>query len=190
MNNEVHDRLMKDERNQTRFAALLSDLARQLGRMDSTTFEKVLSGEFRVEVRVAEDSKTRRPGKKSQIADKKFVGLRDALRKTETREQAREMIDRALRTKDDLYQLARLLDIPALKNATSEHLKDRLVEATIGFRIRSAAVQGKLKMSSRHTEANRLDAMLGEAGVNPNAPSGNNMSFQYRTVMTEQPPKK
>ena len=170
--------MMKDARNQTRFAALLNDLARQLGRMDSAKFEKVLSGELRLEVHVAEDSKTRRPVKKSQIPDEKLVGLRDALRKTETREQAREMIDSALRTKDDLYQLTRLLDISTLKNATSEHMKDRLVEATVGFRIRSAAVQGKLKMSNRHTGANQLDAMFGEAGVNPSASNGNNMSFK------------
>ena len=169
--------MMKDARNQTRFAALLNDLARQLGRMDSAKFEKVLSGELGLKVHVTEDSKTRKPVKKSQMSDEKLVGLHDALRKTETREQAREMIDSTLRTKDDLYQLARLLDIPTLKNATSEHMKDRLVEATVGFRIRSAAVQGKLQMSNRHTEANQLDAMLGEAGVNPSAPNGNSMSF-------------
>lgn len=169
--------MMKDARNQTRFAALLNDVARQLGRMDSVRFEKLLSGELKLEVHVAEDSKTRRPGKKSQIPDEKLAGLREALRKTETRGQAREMIDSALRTKNDLYQLARLLDIPILKNATSEHMKDRLVEATVGFRIRSAAVQGKLKMSNRPTKANQLDAILGEAGVNPSALSGNSMSF-------------
>ena len=129
------------------FVALLHDLARQMQAMDDAEFEKILSGDLKIEVRVAGGSQEQKRRKKRTPSPEDTARLCNALRRTNTREQARELIDNALHTRDQLLELARALDIPVPKTVNMEHLKTRLVEATVGFRIRSAAVQGKLEMS-------------------------------------------
>lgn len=133
------------------FVVLLNDLARQLEKLDNTEFEKVLSGELGVEVRVAGEPHEKKPKQRKQVSSGELERLHSALRKVDTREQARRLIDDALQTKDELSQLARILDIPVPRNASIEHLKARLVEATVGFRIRSAAVQGKRESSEENS---------------------------------------
>ena len=135
-----------------RFAALLHDLARQVATMDDDKFEKLLSGESRLEVHVAGESHKEKREKRKRTSMEDLQRLHNSLRNTETREQARELIDGCLYTKEDLFQFARLLDVPFPKTATIDNLKVRLVEATVGFRIRSAAVQGHLDSSKRLPE--------------------------------------
>ena len=79
----------------------------------------------------------------SRCSDEEFEKLQDALRNTDTREQAREIIDRLLHTKAELTRFARVLDIPVPKSTSSEQIKDRLVEGTVGYRIRSAAIRSR-----------------------------------------------
>ena len=43
----------------------------------------------------------------------------------------------------DLEVLARKLDIPFTKKDIIEKLKDKIIEGTIGFRLRSQAIQDK-----------------------------------------------
>ena len=45
-------------------------------------------------------------------------------------------------SKDDMARLARQLDIQVQKSDSADQLKARIIESTIGFRIRSAAIQG------------------------------------------------
>lgn len=129
------------------FVALLHDLARQMQAMDDVEFEKILSGDLKIEIRVAGGSQEQKRRKKKTHSPEDTARLCNALRRTNTREQARELIDNALHTKDQLLELARALDIPVPKTVNMEHLKTRLVEATVGFRIRSAAVRGELETS-------------------------------------------
>lgn len=121
--------------------SLLRDLARQIQAMDDSEVESVLAGQSRIEIRppVAkpEGSRTR-----SRCADKDLARLQYRLRHTDTRQRARDLIDELLHTKAELTRFARALDIPVPKSISSEQIKDRLVEGTVGYRLRSAAIRG------------------------------------------------
>ena len=121
--------------------SLLRDLASQIQTMDDSEFESVLAGQSRLEIRPplkkSEEQRTR-----IRCSDEEFGRLQEALRNTHTRERARELIDGLLHTKTELTRFARVLDIPVPKSTSSEQLKDRLVEGTVGYRIRSAAIRG------------------------------------------------
>ena len=121
--------------------SLLRDLASQIQAMDDSEFERVLSGKSRLEIRPPK-KKSEEQQPRIRCSDEDLERLREALRSTNTRERARELIERFLHTKAELTRFARVLDIPVPKSTSSEQLKDRLVEGTVGYRIRSAAIRG------------------------------------------------
>ena len=121
--------------------SLLRDLASQIQSMDDSEVESVLSGKYRLEISPpGKNSKRQRTS--IRCSDEEIMRLRDELRNTDTRERAREILDKVLHTKAELMRFARALDIPAPRSASSEQLRDRLIEGTVGFRLRSAAIRG------------------------------------------------
>ena len=122
--------------------SLLRDFASRLQKMDDSELESVLAGEFRLDIRPPQ-KKSKRQSTRNRYLDEEFEKLQDALRNTDTREQARELIDSILHTKEELTRFARVLDIPVPKSISSEQIKDRLVEGTVGYRIRSAAIRAR-----------------------------------------------
>lgn len=123
------------------FVSLLRDLARQIQAMDDSEIESVLAGQYRLEIRPPA-MKQKRQQTQVRGSDDEVARLQDALRTTDTREQARQLIAELLHTKAELIRFARALDIPVPKSASAEQLKDRLVEGTVGYRLRSAAIRG------------------------------------------------
>ena len=121
--------------------ALLRNVARQIQAMDEATLNRVLEGGFRIDADLP--SKPKPTSKPSACSDEQISELKAALNKIDSHEEARRVIGNSLGSRAQLVSFARALDIPAPKNSTSEELKDRLVEATVGFRVRSAAIRGR-----------------------------------------------
>ena len=59
-----------------------------------------------------------------------------------TRQDAQALLDSKFPTKKALEKIARKLDIPIVRQDRIEDLRDKIVEATVGSRIRSQAIQG------------------------------------------------
>ena len=121
--------------------ALLRNVARQIQAMDETTLNRVLAGGFRIDADWPSKPKT--ANRQSACSDKQINELKVALSKIDSHEEARRVIGNSLGSRDQLICFARALDIPTPKNSTSEELRERLVEATVGFRVRSAAIRGR-----------------------------------------------
>ena len=131
--------------------SLLRDFAREIQAMDDSQIERILAGELRIEVRVPEKSAAKTPEEKAQCSDHEIDLLRQALQRADSREQAGVLIDQYLHSKADMIRFARILDIPAPQKTSSKNLKNRLVEATVGYRLRSAAIRGDMSASSDST---------------------------------------
>ena len=58
------------------------------------------------------------------------------------REEGEKYITEKKFTRSDLELVCKELDIPFNKKDTIEKLKDKIIEGTIGFRLRSQAIQG------------------------------------------------
>ncbi|WP_047450799.1 hypothetical protein [Alistipes sp. ZOR0009] len=67
----------------------------------------------------------------------------DELNKMNSREDGLKLIVDKCSSRLDFEALAKKLDIPFTKKDTIEKLKDKIVEGTIGFRLRSQAIQDK-----------------------------------------------
>ena len=122
--------------------SLLRDLASQIQKMDDSEIESVLAGESRLEIRPPQ-KKAKRQRTRNRYLDEESEKLQGALQNTDTREHARELIDSFLHTKEELTRFARVLDIPVPRSISSEQIKDRLVEGTVGYRLRSAAIRAQ-----------------------------------------------
>lgn len=59
-----------------------------------------------------------------------------------TRQEAQVLLDKKYPSKKALELIARKLDIPIIRQDKVEDLRDKIVEATVGARIRSQAIQG------------------------------------------------
>lgn len=75
------------------------------------------------------------------LAIKKLIGY-------ETREEASMFLLNNYPTRKLLEPIARKLDIPIIKQDKIEILREKIVEATVGAKIRSQAIQGKGAPSS------------------------------------------
>ena len=126
------------------FVSLLRDFARQIQAMDDAQIERILAGELRIEVRAPEKERAKAHENKASCSDREIELLRRELQEAGSREQARVLIDRYLHSKADLVHFARVLDIPAPQKSSSDDIKTRLVESTVGYRLRSAAIRGNM----------------------------------------------
>ena len=59
-----------------------------------------------------------------------------------SREEAQDFLNLNCSTRKTLEPIARNLDIPIMKQDKVETLRDKIIEATVGARIRSQAIQG------------------------------------------------
>lgn len=59
-----------------------------------------------------------------------------------SRQDAQALLDAQFPSKKALEVIARRLDIPIIRHDRVEDLRDKIVEATVGARIRSQAIQG------------------------------------------------
>jgi hypothetical protein len=94
-----------------------------------------------------------------KLSDEK---LSELLRKTSTREEGFKILDDFCNTREALQNLASYIDISNNKKDTKLILRERIVERTIGFRLRSQAIQGKPiekieKVDTKPTQENHPD---------------------------------
>ena len=80
------------------------------------------------------------PAKSRDTVD--YDELLRSLQESESREAADEHLKSYRLRREQLITLARRLDVPAMKGDNSDRLVARIVESTVGFRLRSAAVRG------------------------------------------------
>ena len=120
--------------------SLLRSFARQIQSLEEDEIGRLLAGDWRIEVGLGKSMRRNRT--RARCSPIELERLRHELSSTVSRESAKELIENVVRSREDLTDLAKALDIPAPKRSSTENLKDRLIEATVGFRLRSAAIRG------------------------------------------------
>ncbi len=73
----------------------------------------------------------------------KIEEVAETLQKLDTREEGLRILTDLCPAKKDLQSLAIHIDIPNSKKDSIQTLRERIIEATIGYRLRSKAIQGE-----------------------------------------------
>lgn len=123
---------------------LLRDLAKQVQALDDQEFENILAGIAHIELRIISQGQNKGRLKKVRLTESQMLEIRNALEKMKTREEGAKLLKEKCKIKEDLISLSRYIDLPVQKSDKVEQLSERIIEATIGYRARSAAIQGKL----------------------------------------------
>jgi hypothetical protein len=110
--------------------------------LNDADYEKLLDDSFRLEINIR-----KRVDRAILHESKSTVNaalVLESLAGFSSREEARLYLDNTLPSKKDLEFVARELDISVLKSDKVKSLREKIVEATVGARIRSNAIQGKV----------------------------------------------
>jgi hypothetical protein len=75
-------------------------------------------------------------------ADVDVVSIIDELYRINTREDGILFLQSKCFSKTDFEAVAKKLDVPFQKKDSIEKIKNKIIEGTIGFRLRSQAIQG------------------------------------------------
>lgn len=117
----------------------LRQLVSALERLSDVDLAKLMNDSYNVEIRF-----TRKRNKEEipEIPEADLSALVSKLTAFTSRQEAQGYLDTNYGTKKTLELIARHLDIPIMKQDKIEVLRDKIIEATVGARIRSQAIQG------------------------------------------------
>lgn len=121
---------------------LLRELAKQVQSLDDQEFGNILTGMANIELRIISQGQNKGRLKRVKLTEPQMLEMRNALEKMKTREEGAKLLKEKCKTKEDLISLSRYIDLPVQKHDKVEQLLERIIEATIGYRARSAAIQG------------------------------------------------
>lgn len=123
-------------------AAILRELASQIEALRVEDVESILTGAKRFDIRITSTRNVVDEAKVIKRSENDLFEAIKTLHEMKTREEGERFLREKFNTKADLVLLAKAIDVPVYKTDTVEMVAEKIVEATIGFRTRSAAVQG------------------------------------------------
>lgn len=126
---------------------LLDFLAEAARALKEEEVEAVLEGRSRIIIHVEEVKRRKRNRHESFTSQEpEGVGLQeaaDSLRGMATREAGTGYLQTHFKNRPDLLRLARFLDLPVGERDPRSRMEEKIVDATIGFRLRSDAIQNR-----------------------------------------------
>lgn len=121
-------------------AAILREVANFLRALTHEQVDELARGDARIIL--ARRNTSARKQRVSQDQSVDLDGVRATLQEMDTRDEGQAFLDRIKLPRSALQILATSMDMPVNKSDTVEKLKDLVIEATIGFRLRSNAIRG------------------------------------------------
>jgi len=115
-------------------------LSKELQKFSDEELADISSGKAKIKIAMINNSST---SKKSIARDIDCQKIKSDLNSFQTREEGLEYLNLQCKTKKELTALAKIIDIPVQKTDKIDQLKEKIIESTIGFRLRSAAIQNK-----------------------------------------------
>ncbi len=105
--------------------------------------EALLAGKGRLSVSVEAASAMKQRGRRTTAAAVvEPTVIRDTLRSVASREEGVEYLRAVAGSRAAVQRIARFLDLPVRRGETVDRLREKIIEATIGFRLRSQAIRG------------------------------------------------
>jgi hypothetical protein len=127
---------------------LLGHLAKAASALSEKEVRAVLDGRARIELHLVEVVKPRAkervpPARRTEIDTGTLKEAVHRLRQMLTREDGRDYLLTHFGTKEELVLLARSVDVPVRDRDPRSSIEDKVIDATIGFRLRSDAIQNR-----------------------------------------------
>ena len=118
---------------------LLLSVNKLVNGLTDDELERLESGKLELSLKVSKS-------KKSSIVildEKSIKNINEQLDSAKSREEGVEIIESTLKNKSELEMFARYIDVAVMKSDKVNEIKSNIVDATVGARLRSGAIQGK-----------------------------------------------
>jgi len=116
----------------------LSSFLQKLTEMDMLDLE---NGDKEIKFEIM--YKEKHIAKTFSIDESSMLDIISELNKMTSRENGLELLNNKCSLRQDYESIAKRIDIPHSKKDTIDKLKEKIIEGTIGFRLRSQAIQDK-----------------------------------------------
>ena len=123
---------------------LLLSVNKLVNKLTNEELEILESGNFELSLNM--------PKRKSSKGDKQSAttldegslkSISEQLDSAKSREEGLVIIESSLKNKNELEFFAKHIDVAVMKSDRVDKIKDNIVDATVGARLRSSAIQGK-----------------------------------------------
>lgn len=130
---------------QKAFGEVFSQLAKDFKKLSSEDFNNVLNGSSKLRLSIdGAKSKTTRSRASSSVEEFNIAAISEQLTQFSEREEAITYLKKVCPKKDHLKAIAKHLEVPILSKDTIPKIQQKIAEATVGHRLRSQAIQGKI----------------------------------------------
>ena len=143
---------MSDEMNLD--TAILSKIRGALDRLSESDREKLGDPAFEMQIKLSR----RRIASSRKTSEIPLDVVATKLSTFDSRDEAQSYLKSVAKTKKDLEQIARHFEMVISKRDKIENLVDRIVETTVGARLRSRAIQGAVGREKSVGDQKRLKA--------------------------------
>ena len=130
--------------NKKAISNLLLSVNKLVSRLTNEELEVLESGKFELSLNIPKE-KSSKSGKSSvAVLDETLLNsINEQLDLAKSREEGIVIIETSLKNKNELEVFAKHIDVAVMKNDRVDKIRNNIVDATVGARLRSGAIQGK-----------------------------------------------
>ncbi|MEW6027675.1 MAG: hypothetical protein AB1599_10345 [Planctomycetota bacterium] len=125
------------------FSKILEILSMEILTLSEDELQNIAEGKARIKIKILEDKESKEENSVN------YEELIEELNSIRNRETGMHIVNSKLKTKDDVVGLAKFIDIPVKKSENIKFIKEKIIEATIGYRLRSASIQDIEELNNR-----------------------------------------
>ncbi len=122
------------------FSVVLFKLSKEIKKLDDNSLTRVVNGQAKLKLQVIEKAKKQSQTTQSDIEIKE-IALK--LNGMTSNDEGMLLLKERCKRKADLQMLAQHLDISFSKRDTIPQLTEKIIDSTIGYRTRAAAIQNQ-----------------------------------------------
>ena len=141
--------------NKNMISSLFSLFAKEMEKFSETDLIDISSGKATLKIEIVKSKPTLQTTSHHEMD---LSNVKSVLDSFQSREEVLEYLNQNFKTKKDLTSLAKIVDAHVQKSDKIDQLKEKIIESTIGFKLRSAAIQNKSINEKPSNEANSVDA--------------------------------
>ena len=123
---------------------LLTSVLELVNNLTSENLKDIESGNFELLLKVPEKNAKKQTTASPLLLDEVLMQkIDDELDTAKSRNEGLEIIESSLKKKTELVAFAKFIDVATMKSDRVDEIKNKIVDATVGARLRSGAIQGK-----------------------------------------------
>jgi len=131
------------KRNSQALSILLRQFADLLENLDDQDVEKIIRYHSKLLISGTDASKSLKKISPAPLSNTDIDTVRNNLKTVSTRETAEALLNEWAPKKAQLEAVAKALSVPVQKIDTADQIKNKIIDATVGYRLRSHAIRGE-----------------------------------------------